>query len=167
MTTPAAPPDDAVAELEQRHRELCEFVSLVSHDLRTPLTAIRGYAQLLQRQTRDEAFAPLRANLTMIMQQADRLASYTELLLDVARLRTGRLALQLGAVDLAQVARAAAASLHPPAQVASEPTGGLVVDADAKRTHQIVQAMVTFAAERRGVGGMAGDGTTAPTVVRS
>ena len=143
----------AGGDLDQRHRELCEFVALISHDLRTPLTAIRGYAQLLQRQAREEAFAPLRPSLAMIMEQADRLAGYTELLLDVARIQTGRVALQRGTVDLAEVAREAARSVTPPAQVEPlQAAASALVEADAKRTLQIVKAMLQFAAERTPVG---------------
>src|SRR5438552_451447 len=57
-------------DFEQRYRELCDFVSIVAHDLRTPLTSIRGFAQLLQRQARAQADESLRASLDMIVQQA-------------------------------------------------------------------------------------------------
>src|SRR6266542_1003532 len=112
--SPAQPVDD---DLELRYRELCEFVSIISHDLRNPLAAIRGYAQLLHRQARDDSFAALRPSLATIMEQADRLAGFTELLLDVARIRTSRVALQWVTVDLAPLAREASQTLTPPAKI--------------------------------------------------
>ena len=52
------------------------------HELRTPLTAIRGYAQLLLRQTKNEAFAPLRPALQAIVDETEKLTAMTDVLLD-------------------------------------------------------------------------------------
>ncbi len=156
--SPAQPVDD---DLELRYRELCEFVSIISHDLRNPLAAIRGYAQLLHRQARDDSFAALRPSLATIMEQADRLAGFTELLLDVARIRTSRVALQWVTVDLAPLAREASQTLTPPAKIDALPADGTaVVDGDVKRLRQIVKAMLEFAGER----GSGGEGVPEITV---
>ena len=136
-------------DFEQRYRELCDFVSIVAHDLRTPLTSIRGYAQLLQRQARGDAQEPLRAGLGMIVHQADRLADQTEWLLEVARIETGRVALVRTRVDLAQVAHEAALALDPPITFSPRGDGTLaLVDADVKRLRKVVHSILEFAAGR-------------------
>src|SRR5438270_494551 len=135
-------------DFEQRYRELCDFVSIVAHDLRTPLTSIRGFAQLLQRQARAQADESLRASLDMIVQQADRLAEYTEWLLEIARLEKGRVALVRTRVDLEHVVREVAPAVGLPLAF-SRPCGGApVVDADQRRIRHMVRAMLEFASER-------------------
>ncbi|HJT55127.1 MAG TPA: HAMP domain-containing sensor histidine kinase [Ktedonobacteraceae bacterium] len=90
-----------------------EFVSMVSHELRAPLTAIKGYAGLLQ------AYAvptPLDAQgavemtparqqhyLRVIMQQVDHLEVVTADLLDISRIESGRLALRFCEVNIVQL----------------------------------------------------------------
>jgi signal transduction histidine kinase len=135
-------------DFEQRYRELCDFVSIVAHDLRTPLTSIRGFAQLLQRQARAQDGESLRASLDTIVQQADRLAEYTEWLLEIARLETGRVALARTRVDLEHVAQEVAPSLGF-ALAFTRPCGGApVVDADQRRVRHMVRALLEFASER-------------------
>jgi signal transduction histidine kinase len=82
-----------------------EFVGLVSHDLRTPLTSITGYTELL----REDAAAVLdddqRRFLTIIDRNARRLQRLLDDLLFEARLQAGGHTLEPGEMDLAEVAR--------------------------------------------------------------
>jgi signal transduction histidine kinase len=84
-----------------------EFVSMVGHELRTPLGIIKGYAGLLQAYggtegREDRALAPEQQKryLQAIVEQAGLLEILVNDLLDIARLQRGELALRLGAVDL-------------------------------------------------------------------
>lgn len=63
-----------------------DFFAAVSHDLRSPLTVIRGQTQRLMRRHQDDADGPL---LAAVMSQADRLARIVAGLIDVARSRAG------------------------------------------------------------------------------
>jgi PAS domain S-box-containing protein len=91
-----------------------EFLFSASHELRTPITAIKAYAQLLQRRvsrlSSDEA-AQLLEGLENIDDSASRLATYIGQLLDLSRLETGRaLDLDRTPTDLVALARQAAAA---------------------------------------------------------
>jgi signal transduction histidine kinase len=101
------------AELAVRARET--FLSVASHELKTPLTALYGNAQLLQR--RAARGAPLgereQGNIAMIVAQSRRLAKLIDDLLDHTRLREGRLMIQPVPLDLAAVVRRVAAELRP------------------------------------------------------
>ena len=146
---------EADALVRQRQME-DEFLSLMSHELRTPLTSIRGYAQLTIRQAKGPQFAPLRSSLETIMEQADRMTALTDVLLDVARIRTGRMALHRTTVDLGQVVRSVAERLRgapegPPVEVVG-PDGGPLIHADVGRVGQVVQAFAEYAAGRTGAG---------------
>lgn len=94
-----------------------EFVSMVSHELRRPLTAIKGYAGLLQaysvsdRLNRVEnksgtgEITPARQQqyLDIIMEQANHLEVLIGDLLDVSRIQAGRLALRFCNVNIAEL----------------------------------------------------------------
>lgn len=144
----------ALAACRAQQRELDEFISLLAHDLRTPLTSIRGYAQLLLRSRPGQPplAAPIASGLETIIEQSDRLASLTSLLLDVSRVRLDRIALRHGAVDVAQTVRAAVASLgeHPEAlRVTLEaPEARLSVNGDAARLQQVVRAVIDYVLQR-------------------
>jgi PAS domain S-box-containing protein len=80
-----------------------DFVAMITHDLRSPLTSIKAFAQLTLRQQRYNERA-----LTTIIRQSDRLQRLINDLLDASRLEHGRLELRRSQVDLVSLARAAA-----------------------------------------------------------
>ncbi|HEU5318657.1 MAG TPA: HAMP domain-containing sensor histidine kinase [Chloroflexota bacterium] len=138
------------------HRQLDEFISLLAHDLRTPLTSIRGYAQLMLRQRRGATEGgrdddTVSDGLRIIMEQADRLASMTELLLDVSRIRRQRVGLNTrNPVDLSATLRTAAAALSGVQVAIHAPEHGPQLTADGARVQQIIVAMLRFLAVRGG-----------------
>jgi signal transduction histidine kinase len=80
-----------ISTLKDLERTRDEFLSAITHDLKTPLTAIRGNAQLLQRrlaQTPDGA--RLAARLTSIVEATTSMTALLDELLDVARLQMGQ-----------------------------------------------------------------------------
>ena len=84
------------------------FLSLVSHDLRTPLAAISGYAEqaLYSLETLDnKAQEMARRSLQVILRHSDRLNRLVGDLLDMARLESGRLRLDLHPYNLAPLIR--------------------------------------------------------------
>ena len=84
-----------------------ELLSVASHQLRTPLTAVKGFAQLLRRDlTRSDTTVQQRTerHLTAILRQIDRLTRLVDELLDVSRIETGRLEPHHERCDLAIIA---------------------------------------------------------------
>jgi signal transduction histidine kinase len=94
------------AEIAERKRAEAlrdEFLSVAAHELKTPLTSLRGFAQLLLRQLdRDETPDPVRTRqaLSAIDQQSAKLARLVGQLLDVSRLDAGRLVLERKVADV-------------------------------------------------------------------
>ena len=88
--------------LREADRMKDEFVALISHDLRTPLTSIIGYAELALEDELDE---DARNYVEVIGRNADRLLVLVNDLLFVARLQAGELALEHGDVDLGTIVR--------------------------------------------------------------
>ena len=84
-----------------------EFLSIASHELRTPVTGIKGYAQLLLRAQARNRLEPARLtrSLQAIDEATDRLTTLTQDLLDVSRIRLGQLPLRLQEIDLTELVR--------------------------------------------------------------
>jgi signal transduction histidine kinase len=87
-----------------------EFLSVAAHELKTPMTSLVGYAQLVLRQlARSGTVDPERVTqaLTQVERQSRRLGSLIDQLLDVTRLETGKLRLRRQPADLVELAREA------------------------------------------------------------
>src|SRR6266568_6915589 len=100
---------------QQEVRERDEFLSIASHELRTPVTALQLQLQLIQRAaSRPGGDLPAGLSLKMdaLERQCRRIAVLVNELLDVSRLRLGRLELRLEDLDLAEVARETVAHLR-------------------------------------------------------
>lgn len=78
-------------ELERRDRLRDEFVSLLAHEFRTPLTSVRSYVDLLLRYGADVEPLERQQFLSIVSSQVHRMTRLVSELLDLSRLRTGRL----------------------------------------------------------------------------
>ncbi|HKP63413.1 MAG TPA: PAS domain S-box protein [Polyangiales bacterium] len=88
-----------------------EFLAVVSHELRTPLNAIMGWAQMLTLREMDETRLK-RAHET-IERNAVAMAQLIEDLLDMSRVISGKLRIEVQRVELARVVEAAIESIRP------------------------------------------------------
>ena len=80
------------------------FVSGVSHELKTPVALIKGYAGTLRREDASWDPAEIRDGLEVIEDEADRLTGLIENLLEASRLQAQKMRLDLASVDLAALA---------------------------------------------------------------
>lgn len=94
----------ATAEAAVRARE--EFLSIAAHELKTPLTSIKGFTQMLQRVVRqpDPDLARLAAYIDTLQSQIARLELLVADLLDISRIAQGRLVLDVQEADLVAIA---------------------------------------------------------------
>lgn len=100
------------ASLSRAQRAQRQFLMSVSHDLRTPLTSVRGYAEALVDGTTEDVH---RAS-EVILSEARRLERLVGDLLELAKLEAGAFSLDCGPVDLAQVAAETAMAFEPEAE---------------------------------------------------
>lgn len=91
----------AAAELSKTDKLQKELVANVSHDLRTPLTMIRGYSEVM----RDLPGENTPENMQVIIDETDRLSELVSDLLDLSRLRSGTQPPQLEVFDLTETVR--------------------------------------------------------------
>jgi PAS domain S-box-containing protein len=101
-------------EAERANHLKDEFLATLSHELRTPLNAILGWSQMLHNNNLDEA-AIKRATGT-IERNARAQSQLIDDILDVSRIITGKLRLNVRAVDLASVISAAVDAARPAAE---------------------------------------------------
>ena len=96
----------ALKELE-RLRQLdelkSEFVSNVSHELRSPLSVIKSYVETLLDQVDPGDYETQREFLTVVNSEADRLTALVNDLLDISRIESGRFEIELSPVALSAV----------------------------------------------------------------
>jgi signal transduction histidine kinase len=150
---------ERTAELEQADRLRSQFLSHVSHELKTPLTSIKGFLQNLL----DGLTGPLNEKqqryLSRMLDNSDRLIRMIEDLLDRTRIQSGRLDLVPGEIDLGHCVADAVEQLRLLAQAkrqileAVAPPAPLMAWADRDRLIQIVTNLVQNAVKFTPEGG--------------
>ncbi|NJR22625.1 MAG: PAS domain S-box protein [Richelia sp. CSU_2_1] len=147
----------ARVEAETANRIKDEFLAVLSHELRSPLNPILGWAKLLRTRKLDEQ------KTAQALETIERNASLqTQLigdLLDVSRILQGKLSLNIAPVDLAMTVRAAMETVHLAAQAKSiqihttlnEATGK--VSGDCARLQQIIWNLLSNAVKFTPEGG--------------
>lgn len=147
----------ARSEAERASRLKDEFLATVSHELRTPLNAIYGWSQLLKRkQVKDEE---LLEGLEVIARNAKVQTQLVEDLLDMSRIVSGKLRLDIQSVDLTDVIDAAVRTILPAAQAKEimlqkiiDPAAGLV-SGDPNRLQQVIWNLLSNAVKFTSKGG--------------
>ncbi|HEU4835321.1 MAG TPA: ATP-binding protein [Pyrinomonadaceae bacterium] len=139
----------ARAEAEAANRIKDEFLATLSHELRTPLTSLLGWSSVLREGRRDEKV--LAQGLDAIDRNARVQAQLIDDLLDVSRIVSGKLNLDVRPLDITSVARAAINVVQPAADAkgitldyVAEPGLG-AISADSARVHQIIWNLLSNA----------------------
>jgi two-component system, OmpR family, sensor histidine kinase MtrB len=147
-----------IRQLEELSRLQRRFVSDVSHELRTPLTTVRMAGDMLHDAR--HSFDPASARAAELLQtELDRFETLLSDLLEISRFDAGAAALEVGQVDLTEVARRVvdmtrAVATQRDTRVVVHATGACVAEADVRRVERIVRNLVSNAidhAERRDV----------------
>jgi signal transduction histidine kinase len=147
---------DRMAErLGTLERARSEFVAKISHDLRTPLTVIRGYAFTLRRRTQDPDDA---RRLDAISRETDRLATLVDDLLTLSQAGAGALRVTIGRMVAADLLEEVAERVAPLAheqsvEVTVETPLDLEVDGDRRRLAQVLTNLATNAIRHTPAGG--------------
>jgi len=134
--------------LHQLDRLKEEFLASVTHDLKAPLTAIQGHAEMMMNANLDEK--PAR-HLQTIHENAHRLGLFINDILDISRLEAGAIVLQKSSIDLAEVAASVAELFSAKAEEyrirldVQMPAGMPHADADPRLIHRVLSNLVSNA----------------------
>jgi signal transduction histidine kinase len=166
--------DEATAELKERYEQLKEldkmksqFLSIASHELKTPITAMSGFLQVALRRVRrlgqGEAAAPVAEGLRSITDQLEvvyrqtgKLARLVDELLDVSRIQTGRIEFRYGDVDLSELANEVATRMQLTTtthEISVRRDSANVVTADRDHLEQVLNNLLTNAIKYSPSGG--------------
>src|SRR3954469_22143069 len=138
-----------VTERARLEKTKSDFVATASHELRSPLTSIKGFVELLSRSgdlpDREREF------VDVILQSTDRLVELVNDLLDVARLEAGKMEVHPRLFDLGDVVREVATLMQPRVEEKGQslrvrvPAGLPRALADPVRVRQIVTNLLSNA----------------------
>ncbi|MFC5458858.1 ATP-binding protein [Massilia niabensis] len=165
---------EARAEAERSSQMKDEFLATLSHELRTPLSAILGWAQVLRRGGKDEA--DLQRGLQTIERNARAQAQLIEDLLDMSRITSGKVLLDMQTLSPQGFVDAAIDTVRPAADAKNiriekryDPAPGMIAG-DPARLQQVVWNLLSNAIKFTPRGGQvtvevgAGQGSVAVTV---
>ncbi len=135
-------------QLERASELKTKFLSIVTHDLRTPLTSIRGYAQLLQFQ---RGLSPEHATqfLSTIINESDHMGSLVSDLMDVVSIEAGKLRVEMEDAAFGDVLGPVIARMKPLAhqkkirlETNAVPGGPPTLNLDHRRIDQVLTNLV-------------------------
>jgi len=139
----------ARAQAEAANRTKDEFLATVSHELRTPLNAILGWSSLMRTRKLDES------NIAHALETIERNArsqnKLIEDLLDVSRIITGKMRLELRVIDIVSVVEAALDAVRPTAEAKGVRLQSILdplvgpVEGDPNRLQQVVWNLLSNA----------------------
>ena len=139
------------AEQSELARQREEFFTNISHDLKTPISAIKASVGVVLANEPDGMPEPLHRMLENIDYSANRMASLVEDLLELERFRAGHAQLKLSTCDLRELAIQAVAAVEPLATKNGQkleldlPSDRVVVLADGKRLERALVNLLTNA----------------------
>ena len=123
-----------------------EFLGIVSHELKTPVAGFKAYTELLLRKAEID---PQRASdldvLGRMLDQSDRMLAMIEQLLDLQKIETGQLSLEISRFDLAELVRRVAENMQLTAdnrKISFQGDSGLTVLADRRRIEEVVSNLM-------------------------
>jgi len=133
------------------------FISIISHELKTPVALIKGYAGTLRRKDAEWKAATVRESAAVIEEEADRLTQLIDNLLDASRLQAGGLELNMGDVALDQMAQRLVEKFRTQTNQhvlsVDFPPDWPLVQADAGRMEQVLSNLIGNAIKYSPTGG--------------
>ena len=100
-------------QLEELNRLKSSFVSVASHEIRTPVTGIKGYVENMLSGLAGPITEKQRHYLTRVTSNVDRLMRIIDELLDIARIEAGQIQLHIDSVSIGQLLSGVAEELQP------------------------------------------------------
>jgi len=125
-----------------------EFLSIASHELKTPLTSIKAYAQILQKKAaKEDELSPF---VTKTLQHVERLEKLINALLDVSRINSGQMSYDMETLEFDDLLRQSVESFGdtlPKHKIVIKNTITCTLKADRARIEQVINNLLNNAAK--------------------
>lgn len=160
-----------ITRFRQAEEAKSTFISVVSHELKTPVSLIKGYASTLLRDDARWDQETISDGLVVIEEEADKLADLIENLLEASRAQSGFITLQKGEVRLDRLAERLVAKFSHQSDkhtfMVDFPSDFPVVDGDENRLRQVLTNLIGNAIKYSPAGGEVRiSGTAMPDTVQ-
>jgi signal transduction histidine kinase len=136
---------ETMRRLQELDQMKSDFIAITSHELRTPITAIRGFVKTLLRNQDRLSSDQVGSFMQIIDRQSGRLARLVEDLLFVSRIEAGTIQFQIEQVDLAEFLAETAETLGPERRsrlrMDVQPIGATVLT-DSDRLDQVLRNLI-------------------------
>lgn len=125
-----------------------DFIAMVSHELKTPLTSLKGYVQVLLRKLRDSGEEKLQSVMEKANTQVEKMTTMINGFLDLSRLESGKLGIHHQQFDIADLIREveeeilARVSTH---EILFEPVQSLMINADPDKISHVLHNLISNA----------------------
>lgn len=137
------------ANMSENVRIRDEFISIASHELKTPISTLKLQTQLIERDIKKSAqpYTPekLTQTVALLNRQVDRLFELVETMLDVSRISAGRLTLDKEVIHLPEIIQEIVTGLQMENLVTIHAPKDLTINADRIRMSQVILNLVTNA----------------------
>lgn len=138
-----------IEEMRESEERKDNFFAIASHELRTPMTTVKAYSQLLETKLGDNEDHKTKIAVQTITQQVDRMHNLITTLLEASRIQTGKLELKLAVIDFSKCVLDTTTALQE--AISSHqfhlaiPTSSILVKADQLRLEQVIINLLTNA----------------------
>ena len=138
-------------DIEEQKREMerkDEFIGIASHELKTPLTSLKGYLQLIAGYKKEELPPVVKTYIDKANVSINKLQQLVNDLLDVSKIQAGRLEYGLGKVSIAELVRQCienAIHVYPAYDFENYAEGELFVNGNIERLEQVLMNLLNNA----------------------
>lgn len=135
-------------KLKELNKQKTEFVSMASHQLRSPLTAIKGYSSMLLEGSFGPVEEKARGAIDVIFQSSQRLVTVIEDFLNITRIELGRMKYEISVFDLGQLAQTVIKDQEPNVKKHGltiefqDGTGNHQISADSGKVTQVISNII-------------------------
>lgn len=136
-----------INEQKEEERKKDEFLSIASHELKTPLTSIKAYIQLLERMPDIQEYSKFAAYISRAQNQISKLDGLIADLLDISKIENGKLKVNKKPFDMEQLIENAMETIyytHTHIQVDIERQGTAIINEVNGDAFRIEQVLINF-----------------------
>lgn len=138
-----------LTEQKKLERKKDEFISIASHEIKTPLTIIKGYLQLLNQKSAVNNYKDFPKYMSVLTREVNKLTDLLNVMLDISRIETNKFKLNIKEFDIVDHVKKSILAVNPILKgrtVKFESTiSDKLIEADPNRINQVTMNLLTNA----------------------